>query len=105
MRSCRSSASSRRQRPRDVLEALPVPVGEQLRYAIVVGQKQIWIAGAEEVRGDERQRPAPAADSHRFGAILERPVAAIAQQILAAAVGRILETLRHDPCRLELPEV
>src|SRR5262245_12798881 len=46
-----------------------------------------------------------AADAHRLGAILECAAAAIAQEILAPAVVRILEALRHDLRRLELPEI
>src|SRR5439155_22424089 len=88
----------------DVTESSPV-VEVELGYAIVVGDEEIRMTGAAQVRRGGRQRPTPTVDSQFRADFFESAVAEIVQQIFSAAIFRILEALGHDPGRGEMPEI
>ena len=89
----------------DVHEPLATLVGVDLGDAVIVRQKQIRVAGAEQIGGADGERPAAGGDPERHGRLLERTVAPVVEHVLAAAVVRVLEALRHDPRRREVPEI
>ena len=84
---------------------VPALVDEELRHAVVVGDEEVRVAGAAQVRGDGGQRPAPRRDAGLGAHFLEPSAAEVAIEILAPAVVRVLEALRHDLRVGELPEV
>jgi hypothetical protein len=43
------------------------------RHTVIVGEKQIGIAAAGEVGGEDRERPSRTGDAERLGPVLERP--------------------------------
>ena len=73
----------------DSREPLPPLVGEQLGHAVVVGEEQIRDS---RCRAGPRRPTASAQrrlrDADRRGDVLERAVAEVAEQVLAAAVVR-----------------
>ena len=80
-----------------------VPV--EFRDAIVVGQEDIRITRAVQIRRRHGKRPPPASNAQPPGNVLEPPVSQIAKEILPTAVLRVFETLGHHPGGFEVPQV
>ena len=77
----------------------------ELGNSVVVGDKQIGMPGAAQVRGRRGQRPAPAVDANFLGDFFKLSVAQIVKQIFAPAILGILKTLGHDARGCEMPEI
>ncbi len=86
------------------MEALAV-VQIKLGHAVVVGDEQVGMAGAAQIRCGGCKRPATAVDSDLRADFFKLAVAQIVEEIFAAAVLGILKTVRHHARGVQMPQV
>src|SRR6185503_9716167 len=77
----------------------------EFRDSVVIGDEQILIAGATQIRRRCSQSPSSRVDADFLTDLFERASTEIAEEILAPAVLRVLKTLRHHLRAFQVPEV
>ena len=87
------------------LEPLALEIDEEHLGTVVVGQVQVGPAVAVEVGGADGHGPPRAVHPETLRDVFETPPAPVQEEVVAAPVVRVFETLLHDPCRRNLPQV
>src|SRR5262245_54375145 len=84
---------------------LTAVVEEQLRDAVIIGDKQIGITRSAQIGRDRGQRPPARLDAELFGDFFKFTAAEIVEEEFAPAVLRVLETFGHHLRVFQIPQI